>query len=87
MNFASLLSLPVLVADIIVGPSSVLRRSFAGPSPVPPPPSELLPGHWAGSGFVSVGFWTMAVIAAGVLWWLRQRQSGTGGRDAVAKSN
>jgi len=37
-------------------------------------PFLLVPEHLEGRGLASLGFFAFAVVAAGVLWWLRQRR-------------
>ncbi len=41
---------------------------------IPPPPPHFVPEHLEGRGLASLGFLAFAVVAAGVLWWLRQRR-------------
>jgi len=69
MNITLLHSLPALVADIIVPP---------------PPTTTIVPDHLGGNGLASLGFWVLAMVAAAMLWWLRQRQPATNQPASVA---
>lgn len=41
---------------------------------VPPPPPNIVPEHFEGRSFASLGFLAFAVAAAGALWWQRSRR-------------
>lgn len=68
MNSFSLDSMPVVFADIIVEPS--------------PPPPRNAPDSFLREGSFWPTFWAMAVIAAGLLWWLRSRREGDATKGA-----